>query len=177
MPYTRKTKSKNKRRTIKGGTTRRSSSSRSSSSRSSSRSSSSRSSSSRSSSRSSSSNSSPFSSSPFSSSSSRSSSSRSSLSTSSSSTSSSEVEAHTWTDLKKVLENSNPLLNLNLYHGNDLKNLLNDVVEIAKKFTKKEKKQIKEWISIEEKKDAPVSSDAQITIWKGFLNNFSNRIK
>ena len=154
MPYTRKTKSKNKRRTMKGGTTRRSSSSRSSSSRSSS----SRSSSSRSSS----SNSSPFS---------------SSSSTTSSSTSSSEVEAHTWTDLKKVLENSNPLLNLNLYHYNDLENLLNDVVEIAKKFTKKEKKEIKDWINIEKKKNAPVSSDAQITIWKGFLNNFSNRIK
>ena len=47
---------------------------------------------------------------------------------------------HSWTDLKKVLENSNPLINLNLYHGNQLKNLLNDALQIAKTLTKKEKR-------------------------------------
>ena len=157
MPYTRKTKSKNKRKTIKGGVSPSRSSSRSS--RSSSRSSSSRSS------RSSSSRSS----------SSRSSSSRSS--SRSSSISDSPVNRETWIDLKKILENNNMFINLNLYHGNQFRNLLDDAVQVAKKFTDKEKEQIKKWIKVEKGKSPPVYSNREITIWKEFLNNFSNRIK
>ena len=145
MPYTRKTKSKNKRRTMKGGLSP-SRSSRSSSSRSS-RSSSSRSS--RSSSRSSSSRSSSISGSPV----------------------------NTWTDLKLVLENNNPLINLNLYHGNQFRNLLDDAVQVAKTLTKKEKELINKWVEIEKGKSPPVYSNREITIWKKFLDNFPNQIK
>lgn len=141
MPYTRKTKSKNKRKTMKGGVRPRSSSSRSSSSRSSSR--------------------------------------RSSRSSSSTtpSISDSPVNRETWIDLKKILENNNMFINLNLYHGNQFRKLLDEAVQVAKKFTKKEKKQIKKWVKGEKGKSPPVSSDEQITIWKNFLDNFSNRIK
>lgn len=130
MPYTRKTKSKNKRRTMKGGVRPRTASS--APSRRSSR---------------------------------------------SSSITDSLVNRETWIDLKKILENNNMFINLNLYHGNQFRNLLDDAVQVAKKFTDEEKKQIKKWVKAEKKKNAPVDSDAQITIWKEFLNNFSNRIK
>ena len=103
MPYTRKTKSKNKRKTMKGGVSP-SSSSRSSSSRSSSRSSSSR---------------------------------------SSRSSSISGSPVNTWTDLKLVLENNNPLINLNLYHGNQFRNLLDDAVQVAKNLLMKKKNKSK----------------------------------
>ena len=46
---------------------------------------------------------------------------------------------NTWTDLKLVLENNNPLINLNLYHGNQFRNLLDDAVQVAKTLTKKKK--------------------------------------
>jgi len=181
MPYTRKTKSKNKRRTMKGGVRPRRSSPRSPFSTPPQIQGSPRS---------------PFSTPPqiqgspifpfrnLSSSSSSPSSSVFSFSRSSSSSSPHSVlssrsgsPVHSWTDLKKVLENSNPLINLNLYHGNQLRNLLNDALQIAKTLTKKEKELIKNWVKIEKKKPPPVRSDGQITIWKNFLHNFTNQIK
>ena len=125
MPYTRKTKSKNKRKTMKGGV------------------------------------------SP----------SRSSRSSSSRSSSISGSPVNTWTDLKLVLENNNPLINLNLYHGNQFRNLLDDAVQVAKTLTKKEKELINKWVKVEKGKSPPVYSNREITIWKKFLDNFPNQIK
>ena len=179
MPYTRKTKSKNKRRTMKGGVRPRSSSSRSSSSRSSS----SRSSSSGrlfvdlfhnpTSISSSHSSSNIFRITPSSSYSSSSRSSRSSNSASSFSSSRSDVTIEMgdnikWVELKEILENKN-LLN-NLSEENKLNNFLNKAKThiIRLKKNKPDLVKIESWANAELNKESPVQGENS-EFWKKFL--------